>query len=59
MRAPKRETRLGQGRIRQDALFPIAPSASGLPKDYAEILADIKQGIRQERLRTVLAANSP
>lgn len=56
--AHHKETRLGRGRIRKDALFPVAPTYSNLPKDYAATLADIRQRIRQERLRTVLAANS-
>lgn len=45
-------------RAREGASFPVAPPRSGMPGDYAEILSEIKQRIRQERLRVVLAANS-
>lgn len=41
-------------------MFPVAPPrrGAGLPSDYAGILRDLKQRIQQERLRTVMAANS-
>ncbi len=39
-------------------MFPVAPPRAGLPSGYAGILRDLKQRIQQERLRTVLAANS-
>ncbi len=47
-----------RGRSREEALFPVAPMRSDLPKDYAAALAEIKDRVRQERLRVVLAANS-
>lgn len=47
-----------RGRARPEASFPVAPPRSTLPRDYAEILTDIKRRIQQERLRVVLAANS-
>jgi predicted nuclease of restriction endonuclease-like (RecB) superfamily len=50
--------RLSRGRSRQDAGFPVAPPRKELPRDYLETLSDIKDRIRQGRLRTVLAANS-
>lgn len=50
--------RMVRGRQRPDAAFPAAPAKSGLPKGYAAVLADLKQRIGQERLRTVLAANA-
>jgi predicted nuclease of restriction endonuclease-like (RecB) superfamily len=56
--ARHKEPRLSRGRIRKDALFPVAPAAPDLPRDYAATLTDIRQRIRRERLRTVLAANS-
>ncbi len=56
--ANKKDKRLAFGRARSEASFPVAPSRSGLPDDYAEILSGIKKRIGQERLKTVLAANS-
>lgn len=52
------ETRLARGRQRDGALFPAAPSSSGLPRGYAETLSEIKHRIQQERLRVVMSANS-
>lgn len=54
----REKPRLARGRSRPGARFPVAPSVAGLPEDYAKTLSDIKQRIQQERLRTVLAANS-
>jgi predicted nuclease of restriction endonuclease-like (RecB) superfamily len=54
----KIENRNALGRRRKDAMFPIAPTRAGLPSGYAGILRDLKQRIQQERLRTVMAANS-
>jgi predicted nuclease of restriction endonuclease-like (RecB) superfamily len=53
----KQEARRVLGRQREEALFPVAPYA-GLPSDYRAVLDEIKQRIRQERLRVVMAANS-
>lgn len=50
--------RMVRGRQRPDAAFPAAPAKYALPKGYAAVLADLKQRIGQERLRTVLAANA-
>jgi predicted nuclease of restriction endonuclease-like (RecB) superfamily len=52
------EDRKTLGRRRNDAMFPAAPPRAELPGDYAETLRDLKQRIHEERLRTVLAANS-
>ena len=46
------------GRARKDAMFPATSPRTALPSDYAAILADLKQRIQQERLRTVMAANA-
>jgi len=54
----KIENRNALGRRRKDAMFPVAPTHAGLPSGYARILRDLKQRIQQERLRTVMAANS-
>jgi len=40
------------------ALFPTSPSRREMPVDYADVLCHIKERIRQERLRVVVAANS-
>jgi len=55
VRAPKPRSR---GKIRESVSFPVPPPNAELPHGYAETLAEIKQRIRQERLRVVLAANS-
>ncbi len=46
------------GSARDEAMFPIAPPRAGLPRNYTETLHDLKKRIQQERLRTVMAANS-
>ncbi len=57
--ANPQDARKVRGRSREDqAAFPVAPVRSELPKDYAAALAEIKDRVRQERLRVVLAANS-
>ena len=51
--------RVSRGRTHPGgASFPVAPSRSELPRGYAKTLGEIKQRIRQERLRVVLAANA-
>lgn len=50
--------RLSRGKIREDAIFPVAPSQTVLPHDYRNVLSEIKKRISQTRLRTALAANS-
>jgi len=50
--------RKSRGRVREDASFPVPPTHTGLPTDYGDLLAKIKQRIGTERLRTVMAANS-
>ena len=52
---PERKAR---GRKREDASFPAAPTRVGLPENYAAFLGEIKRRIQEERLRTVMAANS-
>jgi predicted nuclease of restriction endonuclease-like (RecB) superfamily len=46
------------GRKRDRALFPAPGPHAGLPSDYRDLLAEIKQRIQGERLRTVMAANA-
>jgi predicted nuclease of restriction endonuclease-like (RecB) superfamily len=40
------------------ARLPHPPSAAELPADYPQLLDELKQRIRQERLRVVMAANA-
>jgi predicted nuclease of restriction endonuclease-like (RecB) superfamily len=58
MANPPQDARMVRGRSHEEALFPVAPLRSDLPRDYAAALAKIKDRVRQERLRVVLAANS-
>ena len=47
-----------RGKKREDASFPVAPAHVELPGSYAAVLGEIKRRIQDERLRTVMAANS-
>ena len=47
-----------RGRERKEAVFPVAPPRGELPDGYIDALSEIKNRIRQTRLKTVLAANS-
>jgi len=49
--------RKSRGRRREDASFPVPPVTGELPEGYAAILGEIKERIRAERLRVVMAAN--
>lgn len=51
------DARLSRGRIRPEAIFPIAPNAASLPESYAATLQEIKAHLRSSRIRAVLAAN--
>lgn len=55
---PVSDERNALGRKRDEALFPASGPRTGLPGGYVEVLSLIKERILQERLRTVLAANS-
>src|SRR5688572_19771404 len=46
------------GAARDGASFPVAPPRSRLPNGYVATLTEIKRRIREDRVRTVLAANS-
>lgn len=46
------------GRIRGEASFPALPGRMEMPEHYAAILGQIKERIRSERLRVVMAANA-
>ncbi len=51
--------RKARGRVRNEgATFPVPPPRAEDPSGYAEVLADLKQRIAQQRVRVVLAANA-
>lgn len=50
--------RLARGRTRSEGMFPAPVPRSQMPADYAQTLAEIKERIKGERLRTVFAANT-
>jgi predicted nuclease of restriction endonuclease-like (RecB) superfamily len=52
--APRRS----RGRTRDEAAFPVPPPRAELPDGYGRLLTELKARVAQERLRTVLAANS-
>lgn len=54
-RTPERKSR---GKSRGEVSFPVAPACGDMPVGYADVLAQIKQRIGQERLRVVMSANS-
>jgi predicted nuclease of restriction endonuclease-like (RecB) superfamily len=47
-----------RGRVDRTVMFPVAPTVIELPPDYADWLGNLKQRIRAERLRVVLASNA-
>ncbi len=47
-----------RGRNRDGVAFPASPPHTGMPSDYLATLKEIKQRIRSERLRVVMAANA-
>ena len=54
---PADSERLAMGRTREGARFTAPPPAGELPADYGETLTQLKQLIRQARIKAVLAAN--
>lgn len=52
------EGRLSRGRARGDTLFTAPAPSSEMPSGYGGMLREIKERVRQARLRTVLAANA-
>lgn len=50
--------RKSRGRWREDASFPVPPGGGELPESYTAVLGEIKERIRRERLRVVMAANA-
>lgn len=54
----REDKRLSRGRQKQQASFPVAGSRLDLPLDYHATLADLKQRIKNERLKITLSANA-
>lgn len=52
------DDRMNLGRKKESASFPAPGPHISLPKDYPNILSEIKRRIQTERLRVVMAANS-
>ncbi|MCX5667452.1 MAG: PDDEXK nuclease domain-containing protein [Candidatus Omnitrophica bacterium] len=50
--------RKSRGRQRDSASFPAPISSTEMPQNYAVVLGKIKERIRTERLRVVMAANA-
>jgi predicted nuclease of restriction endonuclease-like (RecB) superfamily len=51
------QERQGRGRIREEAIFPVAPPLARMPHGYAQVLKQLKEKVGQARLRVVSAAN--
>ena len=54
----KEKKRKQRGGIDGTVMFPVAPPKVELPADYSQFLTDLKQRIRSERLRVILASNT-
>jgi len=52
------DTRKFRGRKRAGATLPVPPGKGELPDGYGTLLTEIKERIRSERLRVVMAANA-
>lgn len=50
--------RLSLGRQRPEASFPVGASSAHLPADYKNVLSELKERIRRERLKVTLSANT-
>ena len=47
-----------RGKIKEEVVFPVAESLSAMPDKYKSFIAQLKEQIKTERLKTVLSANS-
>jgi predicted nuclease of restriction endonuclease-like (RecB) superfamily len=54
----KKDARKSMGKQKRGAIIPAPPSKAELPSSYSSFFAQLKDRITQERLRTVIAANS-
>ena len=52
------ESRKQKGKIKDGVILPQAVGLSSLPDNYPEFIADIKQRIRHQRIKTLLNANT-
>lgn len=53
-----KKKRLNRGKVREGAIFPVAPDKADMPVNYSDLLQEIKSKVQQTRLRTVLTANA-
>ena len=51
------ESRRQKGKLKAGVILPQAVALSSLPDNYPEFIADIKQRIRHQRIKTLLNAN--
>jgi predicted nuclease of restriction endonuclease-like (RecB) superfamily len=59
MKGKRKEPKLRNSSLEDSqARIPTAPGVSDLPADYASLLTQLKQRIREERLRVVMTANA-
>jgi len=52
------DDRLSMGKKKDDVVFPVAPLPVSMPANYPAFLSNLKEKIRKERLRVVLASNA-
>ncbi|MFH1714595.1 MAG: DUF1016 N-terminal domain-containing protein [Elusimicrobiota bacterium] len=52
------DKRIHFGRKKDKVIFPVAPIKTKMPSTYISLLSNLKERIRHERLRVVLASNS-
>lgn len=52
------DERIARGRARDEARFTAAPTIAGLPENYPLLLSEIREQLRQARLKTVVVANA-
>ncbi|MBI4353584.1 MAG: DUF1016 domain-containing protein [Candidatus Omnitrophica bacterium] len=58
MKSKKNDQRSSLGRRKAGVIFPVASHVGGLSKGYQSFLAELKQKIKNERLRIVIASNA-
>lgn len=54
----RNDKRLSRGRSHSEVSFPVAPSASAMPKNYARLLTELKLRITTGRLKVSISANT-
>lgn len=52
------DDRLSLGKNKEDVIFPVASLSGSMPNNYHTFLSGLKERIRKERLRVVLASNA-